>query len=61
MTFLNLDDIAKLGQPVTVREFIISNLNAQEQQKVYEDAYNELVDGLRAKAEITVFEDKLNW
>jgi peptidyl-prolyl cis-trans isomerase SurA len=61
MTFLELDDIAKMGQPVTVKEFIISNLNAQEQQKIYEEAYNELVAGLRAKADITVFEDKLNW
>lgn len=58
---LQLDDPVFPGQSVTVRDQIRNYLAADSQQRAFERAINEVVDELRAEAEVTVYEDNLRW
>ncbi len=58
---LQLDDPVFPGQSVTVRDQIRNHLAANKQQQAFERAINEVVDELRAEAEVTVYEENLSW
>ncbi len=53
--FLSLDDELSPGNPLTVREYIRRSLIQQKQQDALQKAYAELIDELKAEADISVF------
>jgi parvulin-like peptidyl-prolyl isomerase len=58
---LGLNDLIFPGAAITVRERIKDLVRAQNQQLVFQKALNELITELRSQAEVTVFEQNLNW
>lgn len=58
---LELDDPVLPGQNVTVRQQIQNLLASQKEQEALAAAIAELVQELRADAEITIFEQNLPW
>ncbi len=60
-TVVGLDDPLFPGEPVTPRQQILQALQEQQQTQALSQAVTELVDELRAEAEVTVFEESLNW
>jgi hypothetical protein len=59
---LNLEDIYRLGVPMTVNDFIGSNLAQRKQQEIFAQATQEVLEELRGrKGAVTVFNDRLNW
>jgi parvulin-like peptidyl-prolyl isomerase len=58
---LALNDPIFPGAEITVRERIKDLVRAQNQQLVFQKALNELITELRSQAEVTIFEQNLNW
>lgn len=58
---LSLDDPVLPGNTRTVRRHIQEFLTAQRQQAAQAEAVQELVDELRDRAEITIYENNLPW
>jgi peptidyl-prolyl cis-trans isomerase SurA len=58
---LELDDPLLPGQSMTVRRQITNYLMMEQQQALFERALREIVGQLRDEAEITVFEENLEW
>ena len=58
---LELDDIFRLGTRMTVRDYIGNVMLQERQQKILEQASNELVSELRAGKTFQVFEKNLSW
>lgn len=58
---LTLDDPILPGSKTTVRDRIRQYLMTQSQQKAFTEAANDLIAKLKKKADIQVYEDKLNW
>ena len=58
---LGLDDPIFPGSTVTVRQRIKDLVRVQNQQITFQKALTELVDELRKEAEITIYEQNLNW
>ncbi len=58
---LDLDDPLFPGQNVTVRNQIENYLMMERQQDLFQRALQEVVDELRDEAEVTVYEDRLDW
>ncbi len=58
---LDLDDPLFPGQNVTVRNQIENYLMMEEQQSLFQRALQEVVDELRDEADVTVYEDRLDW
>lgn len=58
---LGLDDIYQLGVPRTVREYILSVMAQQIQQRILTKATEELVKELRTGKSFQVFENNLKW
>jgi len=58
---LELDDIHQLGSRATVRDYIANMLFQQKQQRVFEEASNDLVNELRTGNSFQVIEQNLNW
>jgi parvulin-like peptidyl-prolyl isomerase len=58
---LDVDDPLLPGQSTTVRDQIRNYLLANQQQRAFQQALQEVVEDLRADAEVTVYEDNLDW
>lgn len=58
---LDLDDPLFPGQNVTVRDQIQNYLLMERQQQLFQRALQEVIDELRAEADITFFEQNLDW
>lgn len=58
---LELGDPILPGQDVTVRQQIRTLLASQKEQQALARAVEEVVDGLRGEAEVTVFDQNLPW
>ena len=58
---LGLNDPIFPGQSVTVGDQIRNHLMDVDQQRLFQQAVNEVVTELRGEAEIRVFEQNLNW
>mgnify|MGYP001548219915 CR=1 FL=1 len=58
---LEMDDPIYPGQSLTVRMQIIQYLQQQKQQERFQTALQELIGELREDADITIFEERLNW
>ncbi|GAB4365415.1 MAG: peptidylprolyl isomerase [Spirochaetales bacterium] len=58
---LGLDDPIFPGSSVTVRQRIKDLIRVQNQQMTFQRALTELVDELKKQAEVTVYEQNLNW
>lgn len=58
---LELDDPLLPGQSTTVRDQIEAFIVNQRQETLFNQAVNEVVDELRDEAEVTVFEENLDW
>ncbi|MFQ3619596.1 MAG: peptidylprolyl isomerase [Spirochaetales bacterium] len=58
---LNLDDPIFPGSSVTVRQRIKDLVRVQNQQLTFQRALTELIEELRKQAEVTIFEQNLNW
>ncbi len=58
---LQLDDPVFPGQSTTVRDQIRNHLAATNQQRAFQQAINQVVDELRQQAEVTLYEENLNW
>lgn len=61
MKTLELDDIAQVGTPLTVHDYIGQGLYRQRQQEALVRAQQALVTELRTGNPFQVFEDRLNW
>lgn len=60
-TLVGLDEPLFPGEPVTPRQQIVQALQEQQQTEALARAVSELVAELRAEAEVTVYEESLNW
>lgn len=58
---LELSDPVLPGQNTTVRDQIRNFILSNRQQQAFQRAIQEVVDDLRDEAEITIFEQNLNW
>ena len=58
---LQLDDPVFPGQSTTVRDQIRNHLAVNNQQRAFQRAINEVVEKLRQEADVTLYEDNLNW
>jgi parvulin-like peptidyl-prolyl isomerase len=58
---LGLNDPLLPGQSTTVRDQIRNYLLANQQQRAFQQALQEVVTDLREDAEITVYEENLDW
>ncbi|TVQ38394.1 MAG: peptidylprolyl isomerase [Spirochaetaceae bacterium] len=58
---LQLDDPVFPGQSTTVRDQIRNHLALSNQQRAFQRAINEVVDELRQEADVTLYEENLNW
>jgi len=58
---LGLDDPIFPGETMTVRERIKQVVLAQQRQRAFQSAANELIQDLRKEAEVTVYEQNLSW
>jgi parvulin-like peptidyl-prolyl isomerase len=58
---LGIDDPVLPGQSTTVRDQIRNYLLANQQQRAFQQALQEVVEDLRDDAEITVYEENLDW
>lgn len=58
---LELDDPLLPGQSTTVRDQVRAYIVNQRQESLFNRAVNEVVDELREEAEVTVFEENLDW
>ena len=58
--FLDLDDPVKPGVNVTVRQYIQQQMLAAEQNKLLEEALQELIAELKKEAEITIHRDNFS-
>lgn len=58
---LDVNDPILPGQSVTVRDQIRNYLLANEQQRAFQRALEEIVQELRSQAEVRIFEDNLDW
>jgi hypothetical protein len=58
---LELDDQLLPGQSTTVRDQIRAFIVNQRQEALFNRAVNEVVAELREEAEVTVFEENLDW
>jgi parvulin-like peptidyl-prolyl isomerase len=58
---LALNDPLLPGQSTTVRDQIRNYLLANQQQRAFQQALQEVVSDLREDAEITVYEENLDW
>jgi parvulin-like peptidyl-prolyl isomerase len=58
---LGLKDPVFPGSPVTVEERIKDTLGAQEQQRTFQKALTDLIEELKKDAEVTIYEQNLNW
>ncbi len=58
---LDLDDPLFPGQNVTVRHQIENYLMMERQQDLFQRALQEVVEELRAEADVTLHEDNLDW
>lgn len=58
---LGLNDPVLPGQNVTVRNQIENYLRNQQQQRNFQQAVQEVIDGLREEAEVELFEQNLQW
>ncbi|MFP4205627.1 MAG: peptidyl-prolyl cis-trans isomerase [Spirochaetaceae bacterium] len=58
---LGLDDPVLPGQNITVRGQIRNYLMANQQQLAFQRAVREVVEELREEADITVYEENLDW
>lgn len=58
---LELDDPLLPGQSMTVRRQIENYLLMEKQQETFELALRQVIDELRADADITIFEQNLSW
>lgn len=58
---LGLDDPIFPGETMTVRERIKHVVLAQQRQRAFQTAANELIQELRKNAEVTVYEQNLSW
>jgi parvulin-like peptidyl-prolyl isomerase len=58
---LDLNDPVLPGQNITVRDQIRNYLLANEQQRAFQRALEEVVQELRNQAEVRIFEENLDW
>ena len=58
---LGLDDPVLPGESVTVRQQIQAYIQNQKQQQVFQQSVNRVLSELREEAEITRYEDNLDW
>jgi parvulin-like peptidyl-prolyl isomerase len=58
---LDIDDPLLPGQSTTVRDQIRNYLLANQQQRAFQQALQGVVEDLRSDAEITVYEENLDW
>ncbi|MDR1566443.1 MAG: peptidyl-prolyl cis-trans isomerase [Treponema sp.] len=58
---LGLDDVIQPGTRVTVRDYISSGLQQQQEQELIEKVTQELVAELRAGNPYQIYESNLNW
>ncbi|MCL1818167.1 MAG: peptidylprolyl isomerase, partial [Spirochaetaceae bacterium] len=58
---LGLKDPIFPDAPVTVEDHIKDRIMAQNQQLTFQRALNDLIEELKKDAEVTIFEQNLNW
>jgi len=61
MKTLELNDIARLGSKITVREYIENVLAQQKQQAALQKIQNDMVQELRKGNPFQIMESNLNW
>ena len=49
------------GESVTVRQQIQAYIQSQKQQQIFQQSVNQVLSELRKEAEITRFEENLDW
>ncbi|MFP4365085.1 MAG: peptidylprolyl isomerase [Spirochaetia bacterium] len=59
--FLELDDQVSPNADITVRQQIVNYIMNSQQQQIFQQAVNEVLEELRAQADITIYEQNLNW
>lgn len=58
---LTINDPIEPGSPITVKDYIRQILTNQSQQQAFAGAAKDLIDALKKKANIKIYEENLNW